>query len=133
MVSARSAMLFTSLTSAVGFLSLLLTPIPPVQVFGTFVAFGILLAFALTILLIPAYVVRMRPTALAALAARSKTPHTETPLARALRSVGRFAFRRGKLITGAAVLVIALSVAGIYQIQINDNPVKFLKSFRKCT
>ena len=32
-------MLFTSLTSSVGFLSLLLTPIPPVQIFGAFVAF----------------------------------------------------------------------------------------------
>ena len=42
-------MLYTSLTSAVGFLSLLLTPIPPVQIFGAFVAFGILLAFLLTI------------------------------------------------------------------------------------
>jgi predicted RND superfamily exporter protein len=42
-------MLYTSITSAVGFASLALTPIPPVQVFGFFVAFGILLAFALTV------------------------------------------------------------------------------------
>ncbi len=47
-------MLFTSVTSAVGFVSLALTPIPPVQVFGAFVAFGILLAFLLTIVFIPA-------------------------------------------------------------------------------
>ncbi len=45
-------MLFTSLTSAVGFASLMLTPIPPVQIFGAFVAFGILLAFLLTIVFI---------------------------------------------------------------------------------
>ena len=37
-------MLYTSLTSAAGFLSLATTPIPPVQVFGLFVGVGILLA-----------------------------------------------------------------------------------------
>ena len=121
-------MLFTSLTSAVGFLSLLLTPIPPVQVFGVFVAFGILLAFILTITLIPAYIVRMKPESLDKLASRAKTPHTDTLLARVLRKSGSFALRRAKLITGVAVLVIAVSVAGINRIEINDNPVRWFKA-----
>jgi predicted RND superfamily exporter protein len=121
-------MLFTSLTSAVGFLSLLLTPIPPVQIFGAFVAFGILLAFVLTITLIPAYIVRMKPHALDKLATRSKTPHTDTLLARVLRRSGKFAMRRGKLITGIAVVVIAVSIAGISRIEINDNPVRWFKA-----
>jgi hypothetical protein len=121
-------MLFTSLTSAVGFLSLLLTPIPPVQIFGAFVAFGIMLAFVLTILLIPAYVVRMKPAAMAKLGSRSRTPRTETILARALRQVGRIALLRGKLITGIALALVAVSIAGVQQIQINDNPVRWFKA-----
>ncbi len=121
-------MLFTSLTSAVGFLSLLLTPIPPVQVFGAFVAFGILLAFILTITLIPAYIVRMNPKSLDKLAAHDKTPHTDTLLARLLRRSGALALRRGKLITGIAVLVVGVSIAGISRIEINDNPVRWFKS-----
>ncbi len=121
-------MLFTSLTSAVGFLSLLLTPIPPVQIFGAFVAFGILLAFLLTIVLIPAYVVRMSPGALKKLTSRAKTPHTETTLAKTLRSTGRFAIKRGKLITGVSVLFVAISIAGISRIEINDNPVRWFKT-----
>ncbi|MDH3439233.1 MAG: efflux RND transporter permease subunit [Gammaproteobacteria bacterium] len=121
-------MLFTSLTSAIGFFSLLLTPIPPVQIFGAFVGFGILLAFILTIVLIPAYVVRMKPASLDKLATRAKTPHTKTALARSLRRSGRFALRRGKLISGFAVLVLAVSVAGIMRIEINDNPVRWFKS-----
>ncbi len=121
-------MLFTSLTSAVGFLSLLLTPIPPVRVFGAFVAFGILVAFVLSILLIPAYVVRMKPAALAVLVSRDKTPHQDTLLARGLRRSGRFAFDNGKVISGLAVGLIALSVAGVYQIQVNDNPVRWFKA-----
>jgi len=121
-------MLFTSLTSAVGFLSLLLTPIPPVQIFGVFVAFGILLAFVLTIILIPAYVVRMSPAALEKLASRSSTPHTDTTLARALRVVGRFSMKRGKLLTGVAAILVAVSIAGISRIEINDNPVRWFKA-----
>ncbi len=121
-------MLFTSLTSAVGFLSLLLTPIPPVQIFGAFVAFGILIAFVLTILLIPAYVVRMKPAALAGLASRDKTPNKDTLLARVLRRSGCFAFDNGKVISGIAAGLIALSIAGIFQIQINDNPVRWFKA-----
>ena len=121
-------MLFTSLTSAVGFLSLMLTPIPPVQIFGAFVAFGVLLAFLLTIVLIPAYIVRMKPESLDKLATRSKTPHNDTALARFLRRAGAFAMKRGKLLTGVAVLGIAISVAGIYRIDINDNPVRWFKS-----
>ncbi len=121
-------MLFTSITSAMGFLSLLLTPIPPVQIFGVFVAIGILLAFVLTIIVIPAYVVRMKPESLEKLASSARTPHTDTLLARALRSGGRFAMRRGKIITGIAVLLVAVSVAGIYKIEVNDNPVRWFKA-----
>jgi len=121
-------MLFTSLTSAVGFLALLLTPIPPVQIFGIFVAFGILLAFLLTVIVIPAYVVSMRSAALARLARGNSTPHTDTPLARMLRSGGRFAVDHGKSITAVAVVFVAVSVAGIMRIQINDNPVRWFKA-----
>ena len=121
-------MLFTSLTSAVGFLSLLLTPIPPVQIFGTFVAFGILLAFVLTILLIPAYVVRMSPAALDKLASQAKTPKPDTTLARALRRSGKFAIRRGKWVSSAAVVLLIFSVVGISRIEINDNPVRWFKN-----
>lgn len=120
-------MLFTSLTSAVGFASLMLTPIPPVQVFGAFVAIGILVAFVLTILLFPAYVVRMRPAALARLASRKKTPHQSSPLASVLRRCGHFAIARGKLISGFAVVLGVISIAGILQIQINDNPVRWFE------
>lgn len=121
-------MLYTSLTSAVGFLSLLTTPIPPVQVFGGFVAFGIMLAWLLTIVLIPAYVVRIRPAALANLLATRKTPQVDTLLARSLRRIGRFAFSRGKLLAGLSVALVAVSVAGVYRIQINDNPVRWFKA-----
>jgi predicted RND superfamily exporter protein len=78
-------MLFTSLTTGIGFASLLITPVPPVQVFGAFVAFGVLLAFLVTIVFIPAYVVRMKPNSLAALGRLKAGSEADTPLANGLR------------------------------------------------
>ena len=49
-------MLYTSLTTAVGFLSLALTPIPPVQVFGIFIALGVMIAWLWTVTFVPASV-----------------------------------------------------------------------------
>ena len=122
-------MLFTSLTSAVGFLSLMLTPIPPVQIFGAFVAFGILLAFAVTVIFIPAYVVRMHPRNLAVLARHGGGDEdTNTPLARVLRKTGSFAFGHARLIIAATLVLIAVSAAGVARIEINDNPVRWFKS-----
>ena len=57
-------MLYTSLTSSVGFASLALTPIPPVRAFGIFVAFGIMLAWFLTIIFIPAYIMLIKEESL---------------------------------------------------------------------
>ena len=123
-------MLFTSITTAVGFASLLLTPIPPVQIFGFFVALGVLLAFLITIVLVPAYVVRMKPAALTALAelGHDEEMGVNTPLARGLRAMGRFACGRDRLVTGIALVFIAVSVVGVLRIQINDNPVRWFKA-----
>jgi predicted RND superfamily exporter protein len=120
-------MLFTSLTTAVGFLSLMLTPIPPVQIFGAFVALGVLLAFFLTIVFVPAYIVRMNPKSLVAMERLHSGGAGRSPLGRGLRTMGRFAFGRGKLVMGVTTAVIALSVAGIMRIEINDNPVRWFK------
>lgn len=121
-------MLFTSLTSSVGFLSLMLTPIPPVRIFGAFVAGGILLAFLLTIVFIPAYVVRMKPESLASLPKHDEAhARPNTPLARALRGLGRFAFGNRGVIIGLTVAVLVVSALGILRIEINDNPVRWFK------
>jgi len=49
-------MLYTSLTTIAGFVSLGTTPIPPVRIFGLHVAFGVALAWVLTMTLVPAYI-----------------------------------------------------------------------------
>lgn len=118
-------MLYTSLTSIAGFASLALTPIPPVRVFGVFVAFGIALAFLLTITFIPAYVASLKPARLAKLAAFRTGDVNHSPITRSLAWMGGAITRYGKVFVAAAVVVAAISAYGISRIQINDNPVRW--------
>ncbi|MDN3651824.1 MMPL family transporter [Thalassotalea ponticola] len=120
-------MLFTSLTSSVGFFSLLLTPIPPVKVFGAFIGAGILLAFAFTVLFIPAYISRMSPQAIEHLHDSVARLEQKGLLSNVLVALGRFARTKGKLIIAVAVALLVFSVVGISRIQINDNPVNWFK------
>lgn len=124
--------IFTALTTTVGFGSLMLTPIPPVQVFGGFVAVGVLFAMILTLVFIPAYVAALPLTTIEKMVARVKTHQAEgsgadCKLCEFMSATGRFATRRAKplLIVFAGLLVIA--IYGINQIQINDNPTRWFK------
>tara|TARA_R110001583_G_scaffold167425_2_gene320215 strand:+ start:507 stop:3059 length:2553 start_codon:yes stop_codon:yes gene_type:complete len=121
-------MLFTSITSAIGFYSLMLTPIPPVQIFGAFVGSGILLAFIVSITLIPAYVVRMSSASLNKVQQKLHNKPEGGFLARKLPSIGRFSQQFAKVILSGAMIVLLLSIAGITKIQINDNPIRWFKS-----
>jgi uncharacterized protein len=121
-------MLFTSVTTTVGFASLALTPIPPVQVFGAFVAFGIMLAFLLTIVFVPAWVSRMKPASLARMQKVLHRREGDTLLAKLLRVVGIGVLARVRLMLIVFAGVFLVSVVGIMQIQINDNPTRWFKS-----
>lgn len=49
-------MFYTSLTTAAGFFSFVTTDIPPARVFGAFVGVGVMFAWIITILFVPAYI-----------------------------------------------------------------------------
>ncbi|MBT1449340.1 MMPL family transporter [Glaciecola sp. XM2] len=120
-------MLYTSITSSVGFYSLMLTPIPPVQIFGAFVGSGILLAFVITITFMPAYLSRMNTASLNKLQEVMHDSQGGSKIAQFAKSLGRVAMRfKGLLIVGFAS-VFVVSAWGITQIQINDNPVRWFK------
>ncbi len=120
-------MLYTSLTSAAGFLSLMLTPIPPVRVFGAFVALGIGLAFVLTILFVPAYIVALPEKRLATLLSKKRDASDGGLLGRVVAATGAKSLRFAKPILVATAVAIAISGYGISKININDNPVRWFK------
>lgn len=121
-------MLFTSVTSTIGFLSLMLTPIPPVQIFGAFIGFGIMLAFITTIIFIPAYISRMSAESLNKLQQQQhQNKGKPTKLSRFVAKLGEFASKRHGFNIVMFVAVFAVSVVGINKIEINDNPVRWFK------
>lgn len=120
------AMLYTSLTSAAGFASLALTPIPPVQVFGMFAAFGIMVAWLLTITFIPAFIAMIPDEKLKTFGAGAKEgdPH-HGRLAAILHGISQFTYRRAWAIVIGAAAVMVMAAVGISLIQINDNPIRW--------
>ena len=123
-------MLYTSVTSAAGFASLALTPIPPVQVFGIFVALGILAAWLLTITLIPAYIMFIPESSLENFGMQAKEVEEysrSTVLGRLLGFIGSSTYRWSKVYLAVTVILVVVSGYGISRIVINDNPTKWFK------
>ena len=120
-------MLYTSLTTAAGFASLALTPIPPVQVFGLFVAFGVMVAWIWTVTFIPAYIMFIPEQWLKNFGhtAAKESGMPASLLGRILLCIGRFTRRRaGWILLGVAVVSL-VAARGISLIETNDNPAKW--------
>jgi len=121
-------MLFTSLTTVVGFASLNLTPLPPIQLFGTFVAIGVFAAWLLTITIVPAYIVLMPERKFLNFGMKREGVNAENSnsmLARSLKKFGAGAHRRAIPILVLVVAVATVAGYGVTKIVPNDNPVKW--------
>ena len=116
----------TSLTTAIGFLSLNFSDMPPFRVMGNIVAFGALLAFVHAVTFLPAFLsimpMRGRP------ARPGKGDYFDR--------FGHFVVsHRVTLLCSFAVLVVAL-IVGISRIELNENPLALLDEsyeFRRST
>jgi len=118
-------MLYTSLTSAAGFASLALTPIPPVQIFGIFVAVGIMIAWIFTVTFVPAYVMLISEKSLENFGRKAVHEEKQSRLTKILRWAGLFTYAKAKPILAVMAIIIVAAVYGITKININDNPVKW--------
>lgn len=127
-----SAMLYTSLTSAAGFASLAITPIPPVQIFGMFVAMGVMVAWVFTVTFIPAFIMLIPEKRLARFGA---THHADdeaaanaTLMGRGLAALGRVTWNHAKAVLAGTVITAIIAGYGITRIQVNDNPTRWFKA-----
>ena len=123
-------MLYTSLTTAAGFASLALTPIPPVQIFGLFIAFGVLCAWVWTVVFIPAFITFIPKKSLENFGHRD-TGHDEAPsslMGRFLAATGRLTTSKARAVLALTIVVSAVAVVGITRIRINDNPTKWFNA-----
>ena len=120
-------MFFTSVTTAVGFASLALVPIPPVQVFGIFVAIGVLLAWLLSVTFIPAYIALLSDKTRARLAEAAERAASSKSLVRegVLERTRRLTLRYPSRILLVSSMLVGACVVGISRIEVNDNPVRW--------
>lgn len=121
-------MLFTSITSAVGFISLNTADIPPVRVFGSFIGVGIAIAFLLSITLIPAYIACLSDQTLNTMALRLKDSQGKpSHLTRWLPKIPALTLHHRPIILSTTVIIFALSGWGMSHIVINDNPMNWFE------
>ncbi|MDY6950373.1 MAG: efflux RND transporter permease subunit [Thermodesulfobacteriota bacterium] len=122
-------MLYTSLTTAAGFFSLTLAPIPPARIFGAFLSIGVMMAWLVTVLFVPAYVMMIPKEKLKDFGLAVHQQDRQGRLTRMLQAMGSLTYDHAKAVLALAAVLVALSLWGITQIQINDNYAKrFAKS-----
>lgn len=108
------ATFLTSLTTAVGFLTLLTTSIKPIANFGVYIAIGVFLAYILAFTLLPAVLV-LRPVP----AIRGNEPSTQF-WTKVLHHSLRWIIRHRPHVIVISVIVFALSGLGISKIAVDN-------------
>lgn len=120
-----SPILFTSVTTVVGFVTLTLTFIPPVQVFGAFIGVGVAFAWLLSVTFLPAYLALAGEKAFARFSHEPDSEHGLLgKIAKYLRWISQH-YSRAAL--AVSFVLFGVAIYGIAQIEINDNPVKWFK------
>jgi len=119
--SIRLAMFLTSLTTAIGFLTLVLSNIQPISDFGLYTSVGILLAYGLTYLMLPSLLFLAKPKRLYDFAMSDDfwTRRLHRAFAWLLRS------RRKMLWLGAGI--IAISAGGIALVEVDNKMLEDLR------
>jgi len=115
--------LMAAITTAVGFISLLTSQVYPIKYFGAFSAFGVLVAFTLTILVIPAGILLFGLPKVKQKADGEGQSHKVEDFAH--RSADFFV-KHKKQTYLATILVILLSIVGISRVWIDSS---FLDKF----
>ena len=118
-------MLFTSITTVVGFVSLSTTGIPPVIVFGVTIGFGVSLAWLLSMLFIPAYFLNLKESALKNFG--KKRGNHKSKVMEIVQVFRKIAHKSPGAVIVTALVVFVISYLGLQQIIINDNPVRWFK------
>ncbi len=101
--------LFTSLTTAGGFISLLASSLMPIRVFGVASAMGVLIAFLITMTLLPSTLLFFHVPAI-------KTDESRSWSLRFLRRLCALGLGRPKAVLASGVLLLGLAVIGITQL-----------------
>jgi len=115
------ATLLTSVTTAIGFLTLYTSRVIPIRDFGLYVAFGVMIAFVLSFLVLPA-MFALIPTPEVA-----KHKSESTFWTRVLRNSFRWTIRNQWKVAIMAVVVVLTSLLGMSSLEVNNFLLEDLK------
>lgn len=114
--------ILTSLTTAIGFFSLIASGIKSVRDFGVFTGLGVLFALTASITLLPIIMSRFIP---------KKGPSGENSIYRRMEDIltrtGEFVFRRKLIILVIGIAVIGISVLGMFRIESRQDIIAMIK------
>jgi hypothetical protein len=116
-----TACLFTSLTTAAGFGSLILSDVPQVREFGIFSGVGVMAAFLLSVVSVPALLAVLRPPD----PGRAQRLFVG-PLARGLAWLHRVRYGGAALVGSACLILAVLGVLGILRLQVESSTREYL-------
>ena len=122
-----SPVVFTSLTTAVGFLAFLTASLPPIRYFGLFTAVGVLAAMVLSLTLLPALLVMLPPKVNRRLLEQMKRSGSLAAtgwVARALTRLSRGMVRNPLLVWVPTVILVGASVVGLQRLVVDASWIK---------
>ena len=110
------AVFLTSITTAIGFLSMNFSDVPPFRDLGNIVAIGVMAAFFYSVLFLPAL--------MAVLPVRMKSKQNGSGC-RSCDRLADFIVKKRKLVFRGTLVVIVLLTLGILRIELNDNFLEY--------
>ncbi len=107
---------FTSITTAIGFLSLNFSEMPPFRIMGNVVALGAMLAFVYSVTLLPA-LLSVMPI---------RVSSKQSIGVQFFDRLATFVVSKSTLLLWAFAILSLVSVVGVLRIELNDNNIKLL-------
>jgi hypothetical protein len=115
------ACLLTSLTTAIGLISLILVPIQPISTFGIFASLAVLLAFFFTIILLPLMLDLWAPVS------KKKQVQSEHFVLSVIKKIEKISVNQSFQIITIFTIVSGILLYGLFQLKVDSNLVEVIK------
>ncbi|MDY6934793.1 MAG: MMPL family transporter [Spirochaetota bacterium] len=126
---------YTSITTAIGFFSFILSSIRPVKILGVFTSISVLIAFFITMTFLPAMLLIFHKNnwlnTLEDKAFKPSNNNNNSPLMKIFWVIGSFVINHDRIIGISTIVIIGLSIIGISKIKFETNTINYLPEKNK--
>jgi len=125
----RSALacLLTGLTTSIGMFSLIFVPIRPISSFGIFAGIGVLLAFIMTVVMLPLLLDIWHPVSRKQAKKLSEAGIKHPLVQRFLHFLTPYAYKYPRSVTIIFLIIFGISVYGVSRVQVDSNLVSIIR------